>query len=270
MNKILLRLLALAAVLVMVYACATVPLTGRKQLSLVPASTMLSMSRQQYGDFLKENELSADTEKTATVREVGENIQRAVERYYTQRGMSGELSTYDWEFSLIESEEVNAWAMPGGKIAVYTGILPVTEDENGLAVVIGHEIGHAVAGHGGERMSQLLMVQMGGMALTVALADRPRATQDLWITAFGLGAQIGVMLPYSRLQEHEADHLGLIFMAMAGYDPAHALSFWERLSAEKEGTAPPAFLSTHPTDTQRIRNIRSLLPEAYRYYEERR
>lgn len=270
MNNNLFRLLALAAVLVMLSACATVPVTGRKQLSLVPASTMLSMSREHYGHFLKESDLSTDAEKTAMVREVGENIQRAVERYYTQRGMARELSNYDWEFSLIESEDINAWAMPGGKIAVYTGILPVTKDENGLAVVIGHEIGHAVAGHGGERMSQLLMVQMGGMALAVAIADRPQATRELWMTAFGLGAQIGIILPYSRLQEHEADRLGLIFMAMAGYDPAHAIPFWERLSAEKEGTAPPAFLSTHPTDAQRIGNIRSLLPEAYRYYEESR
>lgn len=270
MEKTLFRLLALAALLVMVCSCATVPVTGRKQLSLVPAPAMLSMSSQQYGAFLQESELSTDAEKTAMVREVGENIQRAVERYYAQRGMARELTNFDWEFNLIESDEINAWAMPGGKIAVYTGMLPVAGDENGLAVVIAHEIGHAVAGHGGERMSHLLVAQMGGMALSVALADRPQATRELWMAAFGLGAQIGFILPYSRLQEREADRLGLIFMAMAGYDPAHALSFWERLSAEKEGRAPPVFLSTHPSDAERMRNIRSLLPEAYRYYEERR
>jgi len=270
MKKNLFRLLVFAAVLLVACACATVPVTGRKQLSLVPATTMLSMSRQQYGAFLQESTVSTDAEKTAVVREVGGNIQRAVERYHTQRGMSRELSNYDWEFNLIESDDINAWAMPGGKIAVYTGMLPVAGDENGLAVVIGHEIGHAVAGHGGERMSHLLMVQMGGMALSAALADHPRATQELWMMAFGLGAQIGFILPYSRLQEREADRLGLIFMAMAGYDPAQALTFWERLSAEKKGTAPPVFLSTHPTDEQRVRTIRSLLPEARRYYEERR
>ncbi|MDD5476215.1 MAG: M48 family metallopeptidase [Syntrophales bacterium] len=268
MKNFSLPVLALAAVAFIICACATVPVTGRKQLSFVPPATMLAMSQQQYGNFLKETELSKDQEKTDMVKRVGENIRGAVELYFTQRGMGRELENYDWEFNLIESEEINAWAMPGGKIAVYAGILPVTKDENGLAVVIGHEIGHAVAGHGSERMSHLLAVQMGGMALAVAMANRPEATQQLWFTAFGLGAQVGFVLPYSRLQEHEADRLGLIFMAMAGYDPESALSFWERLAAEKEGKAPPAFLSTHPTDAARIQQIRNLMPEAQRYYHD--
>jgi predicted Zn-dependent protease len=260
----------LAAILIMIVsACATVPVTGRTQLHLVSPGTMLSMSQQQYGEFLKKNERSTDQKATAMVTGVGQNLQKAVERYFTQQGMAGELRNYAWEFNLIKSDEVNAWCMPGGKIAVYTGILPVTRDEKGLAVVIGHEIGHAIAGHGAERMSQLLAVQMGGIALSAAVADRPQATQQLWFAAFGLGAQIGVILPYSRLHEYEADRLGLIFMAMAGYDPEQAVFFWERLAAQKQGKATPAFLSTHPTDAERIAKLKTLLPEARRYYRQR-
>ncbi len=262
------RIVALLVTIVMLTACATVPVTGRTQLRFVSPAAMLSMSQQQYGEFLEETKLSSDAAGTAMVQEVGTNIQKAVERYFTQRGMARELDHYEWEFNLIESEEVNAWCMPGGKIAVYEGLLPVAKDENGLAVVIGHEIAHAVAGHGAERMSQLLAVQLGGLGLAVAMADRPQATQQLWFAAFGLGAQVGFILPYSRLQEHEADRLGLIFMAMAGYDPEHAISFWSRLAAEKDGAGPPAFLSTHPTDASRIENIKSLMPEARRYYDE--
>ena len=268
MKIFFLRAAAVVSLAGFLFACATVPVTGRRQLSLIPASTMLAMSQEQYGAFLKESRLSTDAKSTAMVQQVGENIQAAVERYFAEQGMARELKNYAWEFNLIESQEVNAWAMPGGKIAVYTGILPVTRDENGLAVVIGHEIGHVMAGHGAERMSHLLAVQMGGMALAAAMANRPEATQQLWYTAFGLGAQVGFVLPYSRLQEHEADRLGLIFMAMAGYDPQHALAFWERLAARKEGQAPPAFLSTHPTDAQRIQRIRDLMPEVQRYYRQ--
>jgi predicted Zn-dependent protease len=167
----------------------------------------------------------------------------------------------------VESEQANAFCMPGGKVVIYTGILPVTRDEAGLAVVMGHEIAHAIAGHGNERMSQGLAVEMGGMALSAALASKPAQTQQLWITAFGLGAQLGVMLPYSRLHESEADHLGLIFMAMAGYDPNNAVGFWERMAAAKEGKAPPEFMSTHPADETRIRQIKELIPEVMPYYE---
>lgn len=268
MNRLCMRVSSLVLLAALLTACATAPVTGRRQLSFVPPATMLSMSQQQYSSFLEEHTLSTDPEKTAMVREVGKDIQGAVERYFRERGMERELQHYEWEFNLIESEEMNAWCMPGGKIAVYTGLLPVTKDKNGLAVVIGHEIGHAVAGHGAERMSHLLAVQMGGIALATAIAERPHATQQIWMTAFGLGAQVGFILPYSRVQEYEADRLGLIFMAMAGYDPEHALDFWERLAAEKEGPAPPVFLSTHPTDTSRIQQIRSLMPEARRYYRD--
>jgi len=259
--------LSVLCVLFLVVSCSTVPITGRTQLNLVPASSMLSMSLQQYDQFLKDNQVSTDQFSTALVKKVGGRIQKAVERYFIEHGMRSELKNYAWEFNLIESEEINAWCMPGGKVAVYTGILPVTRDENGLAVVMGHEIAHAVAGHGGERMSQLLAVQMGGLALAVAMAEKPDSSRNLWFAAFGLGAQVGFILPYSRIQEYEADRLGLIFMAMAGYEPSHAVTLWERMAAQKEGkNAPPAFLSTHPTDQARIESIKRALPEAMRYY----
>lgn len=245
--------------------CSTVPLTGRKQLDLVPASQMLSMSFQQYSDFLKQNKLSTDANQTAMVKRVGQKIQHAVEKYFADNNLSDELKGYQWEFNLVESKEVNAWCMPGGKVVVYTGILPLTQDESGLAVVLGHEISHAVAKHGDERMSQGLLTQLGGVALQVALQNKPQQTQQLYMAAFGLGAQVGILLPFSRTQESEADRLGLIFMSMAGYDPNTALSFWQRMAAQSKG-APPEFLSTHPSDQTRINKIKDEIPEAMKYY----
>lgn len=246
-------------------ACSTVPITGRQQLNLVPTSSMLSMSFQQYDEFLKSHELSDNKTKTQMVKRVGNNIKNAVEEYYKQKNLDGQLGNYDWEFNLIESDEVNAWCMPGGKVVIYTGILPLTKNEAGLAVVMGHEIAHAVAKHGNERMSQQLIAQMGGMALAKALEEKPEKTQQIWMAAFGIGAQVGFLLPYSRLHENEADELGLIFMAMAGYNPNEAVDFWERMAAQK-GAAPPEFLSTHPTDTKRIQHIKELMPKAMKYY----
>ncbi len=248
-------------------ACATVPITGRSQLNLIPGSSMLSMSFSEYDTFLKEHKLSANQEQTAMVKRTGARIKDAVERYFASQGMSGRLSSYKWEFSLVEDKEINAWCMPGGKVVVYTGILPVAQGEAGLAVVMGHEIAHAIAEHGNERMSQGLLAQFGGMALADALAAQPAATKQLWMTAYGVGAQYGAILPYSRLQESEADRLGLIFMAMAGYDPREAVPLWQRMAAQKGGQAPPEFLSTHPADATRIEKIRTLLPEATRYYQ---
>ena len=236
-------------------------------MNLIPQSTMLSMSSQQYGEFLKTNKLSTNQEQTQMVKRVGVKIQKAVEQYFADRNMSHELKNYDWEFNLVESEEVNAWCMPGGKVVFYTGILPITQDESGIAVVMGHEIAHAVAQHGNERMSQGLVTQLGGMALSKALEEKPEQTQQLWMAAFGIGAQVGVLLPYSRLHESEADHLGLIFMAMAGYDPNAAVGFWQRMAKMKGGQAPPEFLSTHPSDQTRIENIKALIPEAMQYYK---
>lgn len=259
--------LVINAVLVSVFivSCSTVPITGRKQLSLIPGSTMLSMSFQQYDDFLHSNTLSTNQQQTALVKRVGTNIQKAVEQYFAQKGMSDQLSGYQWETNLVESKEVNAWCMPGGKIVVYTGILPVTQTEAGLAVVMGHEVAHAVAEHGNERMSQGLLAQLGGMGLALALEKKPEETKALWMTAFSVGAQYGALLPFSRLQESEADELGLTFMAMAGYNPNEAVSFWERMS-QSGGQAPPEFMSTHPSNETRIADIRKHLPEAMKYY----
>ncbi len=257
----------LLSLILFIYSCSTVPITGRKQLNLIPSSQMLSMSYQQYGQFISQNKLSEDKQAKEMVLKVGKAIQKSVEEYFAQNNLSDELKDYRWEFNLVESKEVNAWAMPGGKVVVYTGILPVTKTETGLAVVLGHEIAHAVAEHGSERMSQGLLTQLGGMALATAIKDKPQLTQQLYMTAFGVGAQVGVLLPFSRKQESEADHLGLIFMAMAGYDPHEAVTFWERMSASKDGKAPPEFLSTHPSDQTRIEDLKNWLPEALKYYK---
>ena len=205
------------------YSCSTVPVTGRNQLSLIPASQLMSMSFQQYDDFLKENKVSKDTKKTALVKRVGLKIQKSVEQYFAQKNLSKHLDGYAWEYNLVESDQVNAWCMPGGKVVFYTGILPICKDEAGIATVMGHEIAHAIAEHGGERMSQGLLVQLGGMGLQAALENEPELTQQLAMTAFGIGSQLGVMLPFSRLHESEADQMGLIFMAMAGYHPNNAV-----------------------------------------------
>jgi predicted Zn-dependent protease len=227
---------------------------------------MMSMSYQQYAEFIKSHKLSTDRKAVDLVRGVGTRIQKAVERYMAENGHSSALKGYQWEFNVVESEEINAWCMPGGKVVVYTGILPLTKDETGLAVVMGHEIAHAVAEHGRERMSQQMLAQLGAAALDVALAENSAQTRDLWMTAYGVGAQYGALLPFSREHESEADHLGLVFMAMAGYDPGAAVSFWERMAAASGGGKPPEFMSTHPSDDTRIRQIRERLPEAMKYY----
>lgn len=262
--KIFLPIILLA---ITVYYCSTVPITGRSQLNLIPASEINALSFQQYDEFLKNNKLSTDAEKTAMVKRVGVNIQRAVETYFAQNNLSRELQGYAWDFNLVESPEVNAWCMPGGKVVVYTGLLPVAQDETGLAVVMGHEIAHAIAQHGNERMSQGLLQQLGGVALSVALKDEPALTQNLFMAAYGVGTTVGVMLPFSRKHESEADRLGLIFMSMAGYNPNASVDFWTRMSAMKGGAQPPEFLSTHPSDATRIADIRKHLPEALKYYK---
>lgn len=249
------------------YSCSTVPFSGRKQFNAIPESSMLALSFQQYDDFLKENTLSTNQSQTQLVKNVGKNIQNAVEQYYKEQGDIDALRGYAWDFNLIDSKVVNAWCMPGGKVVVYEGILPVTQDEEGLAVVMGHEIAHAIAKHGNERMSQELLRELGGMALTVALQEKPEKTQELWMLAFGVTTELGVILPYSRLQESEADYLGLIFMAMAGYDPNTAVNFWQRMDAMSGSEQPPEFLSTHPSHNTRIKDIQKAIPEAMKYYK---
>jgi predicted Zn-dependent protease len=247
--------------------CEQVPITGRRQLNLVPSSLINSMGIQQYEQFVSENKVITGTTQSADVAKVGQRIVQAVEAYAKTNGLQDRLSGYQWQFSLVQDPSVNAFALPGGKVVVYTGILPVAQDDAGLATVMAHEIAHVFAGHGGERLTQSLLTQMGGIALSTALQQQPEQTRSLFMSAYGLGSQVGVLLPFSRLQETEADHLGVIFMAMAGYDPHAAVGFWERMMAASKGSAkPPEFLSTHPADATRIQNLEKFMPEAMEYY----
>lgn len=246
-------------------ACSTVPLTGRNQLNLLPESDMIKMSLTSYNEFLDENKVSKNEEQTLLLKRVGEKIAASVEQYLIDNGYESYIETFHWEFNLIESDVPNAWCMPGGKVVFYTGILPFTQTEAGLAVVMGHEIAHAVARHGNERMSHGMLTQMGGIALGEAMKEKPEETQAIFAAAYGIGSQVGVILPFSRKHEYEADQMGLIFMAMAGYDPREAVAFWQRMS-EQEGQKPPEYLSTHPVDTKRIEALKQLMPEALKYY----
>ena len=269
MNKMRIKwpvLITSVLLMAFVYACSTVPITGRKQLNLVSDSEMMAMSFSQYDQFLKEHKLSTNKEQTAMVKRVGKRIAAAVEQYMKDNGYSEHIKDFQWEFNLVDEDVPNAWCMPGGKVVFYTGILPFTKNEEGLAVVMGHEIAHAVAKHGNERMSHQMGVQMGGAALSVAINEKPEETKAIYMAAFGLGSQVGFMLPYSRTHETEADKMGLIFMAMAGYNPEAAVPFWERM-AQGGGQKPPEFLSTHPADDTRIRNLRAYMPEALKYYK---
>jgi predicted Zn-dependent protease len=248
--------------------CAEVPITHRRGLHLVPETELLSMSLQQYDDVLKKSKLSKDTQKVEMVRRVGNRIAKAAEAFLAETGQQDKIKNYKWEFNLIQDDKtVNAWVMPGGKAAVYTGILPYTQDETGLAVVLGHEVAHALADHGNERMSEALLAEMGGMALSVALSTQQEQTKQLFMTVYGAGASVGFLLPYSRLHESEADRIGLTLMARAGYDPREAVPFWERMSKQEGKSSPPQFLSTHPAPQTRIADIKKYLPEALPYYE---
>ena len=251
---------------VFVLGCSTVPVTGRRQLSLVPSSQLMALSAQSYNDVLTESKVVKNTAEAQMISRVGNKIKTAVEQYMAQNNLSDQLEGFDWEFTLIDEPTVNAWAMPGGRVAFYTGILPICRDDAGVAVVMGHEVAHAIANHGGERMSQGLAQQLGGVALSVALQEQPQMTQQLAMTAFGLGSNVGYILPHSRLQESEADEIGLIFMAMAGYDPSEAPEFWKRMQAQEQGARPPEFLSTHPAPETRIRDLEKLVPKAMKYY----
>lgn len=262
MNKIA---YLIASVLLLLTACGSVPITGRKQLSLVSNQDVLTSSFQQYGEFIKSAPLSTNKTQKALVEKVGRNIANAVETYLRNNGLASELADYQWEFNLVKSDEVNAFCMPGGKIVVYEGILPYTKDETGLAVVLGHEVAHAVAKHSNERMSQEVLRQAGASVVSSAVGTSSAALQKAASTVYGLGSQVG-MLKYSRNHELEADQLGLIFMAMAGYDPNQAAAFWQRMSAGGSGKTPE-ILSTHPSDDKRIKEINKHLPEALKYYK---
>lgn len=247
------------------YACATVAVTGRKQLSLVSNAEIIPLSAQQYKDVLKEGPLSTNQEQAAMIKRVGVKIQKAVEAYMASKGASSELSGFAWEFNLIDDPKtVNAWCMPGGKVAFYTGIMPICKDETGVAVVMGHEVAHAIANHGRERMSQSMVAQFGLSTVNAALGQNPTLTNELLMQAIGAGTNIG-MLKFSREHESEADRIGLIFMTMAGYDPNQAPLFWERMTANSGSQEPPEFLSTHPSHSTRIADLKAWIPEAQGY-----
>ncbi len=261
-------LLALLGLTFAAAGCSEVGITGRRQFTVVPDSVINSLSLQQYSQFLSENRVSGDTVKSEMVQRVGERIVQGVDAFCRQHMERNPFAGYQWEFSLIENEAVNAFAMPGGKVVVYTGLLPMAQSETGLAVVMGHEIAHVFARHGNERMSHQLLVQMGGIAVDQALKKKPEATRSLFSASYGLGAQLAFLLPYSRVHESEADRLGLTFMALGGYDPREAVTFWQRMAAQKEGSAQtPELLSTHPADATRIQNIKKHLPDALSYYK---
>ena len=257
--------LVVFALLLSFVGCGIVPFTGRKQFIAIPDSQIQSLSAESYAQVLKESKLSNNRTYVNSVRTVGERLTAAVERYMKENNMEAQLEGYQWQYNVIESKELNAWCMPGGQIVFYEGILPVCADDNGIAVVMGHEIAHAIARHGNERMSQQLAVQMGGAALSEALSTQKETTQQLALLAFGVGSQLGVALPFSRTHESEADELGLYFMAMAGFDPRKAPAFWERMQA-LGSSGMPEFLSTHPDPANRIKKLNKLIPKAMKYY----
>lgn len=264
MKKILILVLFSAIILT---GCVINKVTGRKQLSLVPESELQLMAVSQYSTFLSENKVlnPSSNKDAAMVDRVGARISNAITNYFKSQGKESVTEGYKWEFNTIESKEANAWCMPGGKVVVYTGLLPITQNETALAIVVGHEIAHAIALHGSERMSQAMMQQLGGMALEIAISQKPEETKNLFMQAYGIGSTLGAVLPWSRQQETEADQYGLMFAAMAGYDPQEAIPFWQRMS-EAGGTKPPEFLSTHPSDETRIRKLKEFMPEATKYY----
>ena len=249
----------------LIYSCSSVAVTGRKQLSLVSNSEIIPMATSQYQEVIKKGPLSTDQQQTQMVKRVGVKIQKAVEEYMASKGLSAELAGFEWEFNLIDDPKtVNAWCMPGGKVAFYTAIMPICKDETGVAVVMGHEVAHAIANHGRERMSQQMLAQYGLGTLSALMGADPTAGQELLMQAVGAGTNIG-MLKFSREHESEADHIGLIFMTMAGYDPNQAPVFWERMTELSGGQEPPEFMSTHPSHATRINDLKGWIPEAMEY-----
>ncbi len=257
----------LSIVLISVYAisCARVPITGRKQTNLMPESELIGMSVTEYTNVLATSNLAnAGSTDAQMIDRVGNRISNAVEKYLIDNKMENRVAGFQWEFKLIQEEIVNAWCMPGGKVAFYTGILPVCDGEKGVAVVMGHEVAHAIARHGNERMSTGLVAQLGISALAIAMSENPTLTKDIFLQSVGIGTQLG-MLSFSRKHESEADHMGLVFMAMAGYNPKEAPVFWERMSSAG-GAEPPEFLSTHPSHDTRVNDLNGWMDEALKYY----
>jgi predicted Zn-dependent protease len=265
MRKILLLSVSCSLFLL---ACTTNAITGRSQLSLVSESTLQQEAVTQYKTFLTENKVVSSTSNkdAEMVKRVGTRIANAITKYYSEKGLSNELAGYQWEFNLVDNPEANAWCMPGGKVVVYTGLLPISQNEAGLAIVLGHEITHAVAHHGQERISQALVAQGIGIGGDIFTSGNSKAN-SIFNSIYAPSAQVGVLLPNSRKQELEADHYGLIFAAMAGYNPNEAIPLWERMEKLNAGNTTPEILSDHPLDSKRIEKLKSYMPEALKYYK---
>ncbi len=261
-NKRLLLILLLP----LLGACTKNAFTGRKSLNLFPASQINQMSFAEYKSFLSQTKALSSGSQVDMVRRIGNDLRAAVEVYYRANKLAGDLKDFAWEFNVVdEPNTINAFCMPGGKVVVYTGILKVTQNEDALAVVLGHEIAHALANHGNERMSQQVVAQLGLTSLDLALAQKSAATRSILMQAAGAGAQVGVLLPFGRKHESEADEIGLYLTAMAGYNPGEAVPFWARMSKTGGGSRPPEFLSTHPDPTKRSQRLKELMPKARAY-----
>ncbi len=249
-------------------SCKKIPVTGRRQLHILPEKYLTGMASSQYSQFLTENKPMQATDNNVTVvQTVGKKIAAAATAYLKQHGMANRVAGFKWEFNVVNDATINAWCMPGGKVVFYTGILPITQNENGIAVVMGHEIAHAIARHGNERMSQQIPLQVGTTGLDLFLATKGATPQfrQIMSQSIGVVANVGAILPFSRLHESEADKMGLVFSALAGYDPREAVPFWQRMAAQG-GQKPPVFLSTHPEDNKRIKDLQDFMPQALKYY----
>lgn len=257
-KKVIILGLAVSALII---ACATNPFTGKKTMALVGNNEIFPSAFQQYSQFLSENKVITGTADAKKIETIGTKIKVAAERWLTANGHADYLDGYQWEYKLVESKDVNAWCMPGGKIVFYTGILPICKTDAGIACVMGHEVSHALANHGQQRMSAGLLQQLGGVGVAVATGGKSEETQQIAMTAYGAATQLGGMLPFSRAHETEADQIGLLLMAIAGYNPDESVVFWERMSANAGGNKPPEFMSTHPADETRIANLRALIPQ---------
>ncbi|MBQ3190886.1 MAG: M48 family metallopeptidase [Bacteroides sp] len=254
----------LVCALLLLSGCGSVPVTGRKQMLLVSDSEVLTSSLTQYSEYMKSAPLSTDAKGKAMVTRVGKKIAAATEKYLNENGLANEVKNFAWEFNLVKDNQMNAFCMPGGKIVVYEGLLKLVSSDDELAVVVGHEVAHAVAKHSNERISQQLLTQYGAQVLNEALSNKSARIQQIGNTVYGLGAQYGVTLPFSRKHESEADYMGLIFMTMAGYNPNVAITFWQKMSTSG-GASVPEFMSTHPSDATRINDIKKYLPELGKY-----
>ncbi|MCP9200738.1 M48 family metallopeptidase [Gramella sp. GC03-9] len=249
-------------ILMLVVACKTNPFTGEKDLNFVSNEQLFPASFEQYNQFLAEADVVRNTEESRAVKQIGNEVVNAAERYLDANGYQGFMKDFEWEFNLVRNDQANAFAMPGGKVVVFTGMLDITQNRSGLATVMAHEIAHALADHGAQRMSAAQLQQVGGAVVGVAASGRSESTQQIIAQAYGIGTTVGGMLPFSRSHEAEADRIGLTMMAIAGYDPDEAAELWKRMQQNSGGQAPPEFLSTHPSNQTRINNLQKWAPEA--------